>query len=1138
MKKAFPYSSFLQTISLCILFLIISSSIYAQKIYWIDYSYTTPKIIRVHPDGSNYRSMSLTTKTSPQGMVLNSISGNLLWDELIDSYSSINKSPISLQGTIDSAAYGLSFCRGMTIDQTNGKLYWVSSEANNNKIYASDLDGSNQRIVKSFGSGAFNLRDIVINPSAQMLYVTDYGQGKIIKVVVSDGTTTDLITGLSGLGPTGIALDIQHSKLYWTEINSGKIRRSDLTGALIEDIFTGRDRPQSITINTTYNAVYWTEAGNISHKVYTANLNSSGNIDNSSSKAITISGVSITNPGTIITGSNQPPVMANFTVTGSEDASQITINASQMTYTDADGDILQKIKIISLPSGGTLKYNGSNVTAGQIISYSGLGNFTFIPDANAFGNFTFQYEGTDGSDYSSLATVTITVSPVADTPTISSAETNEDIQTTSGLVISRNPADGAEVTHFKINNITNGRLFLNDGITEIVNGTFITFAQGNAGLKFTPASNFSGTANFTVNASTSASDAGLGGNQVTATITVNSVNDQPTLDAFTYPVIAYDGINDQTILLSGITAGGNESQALTITATSDNTELIANPAVNYTSPNSAATLSISPSSGKTGTAVITIRVTDNGTPAQSIERTCQVIVKKVPGNALVFNGTDQYAEVPFSAALNTSSFTIEFWAKINGGAGTNRSALSSQGNLTGAGFSASDINQWNFNLGNGSSFESLAGGNAEIGKWAHVAGTFNGSEMKLYVNGDLKGTKSFTGYQMNTSLPLRLGASNKASGEAEMFFNGAIDEVRIWNTALTQTDIQNNMHNVISPSATGLAAYYRFEHSGGNQLSDLAGSRNATLINTNESNWIDSYAMLSPLATGITEVAGNSFTLNWTAPTKGLTPTEYLLDVDDNSDFSSPVAGFNNLNVGNVTSYRIDGLPSGSIYYCRVSAFRDATIGQSIYSNAVSLDSPLPVELISFNNEVKRNNVELKWKTATETNNHGFEIERRINDKTITNSEWIKVGFVNGSGNSNSPKDYQFTDKNIKPGKYAYRLKQLDNDGKYTYLSELQTEVKYEIDNYSLMQNYPNPFNPSTTISYTLLSDSKVKLSVYNMLGQEVAILSQGIQQSGYYEAPWNAGELASGIYIYVLETSSLDGKGNFKAVQKMLLLK
>ncbi len=89
-------------------------------------------------------------------------------------------------------------------------------------------------------------------------------------------------------------------------------------------------------------------------------------------------------------------------------------------------------------------------------------------------------------------TARLTVNPVADTPSVTDATTDEDTQTTSGLVISRNAADGAEVTHFKITGITNGTLYQNDGTTPITEGSFITFAEGNAGLKFTPTANFNG----------------------------------------------------------------------------------------------------------------------------------------------------------------------------------------------------------------------------------------------------------------------------------------------------------------------------------------------------------------------------------------------------------------------------------------------------------------------------------------------------------------------------------------------------------------------------------------------------------------------------------------------------------------------
>jgi endoglucanase len=83
-----------------------------------------------------------------------------------------------------------------------------------------------------------------------------------------------------------------------------------------------------------------------------------------------------------------------------------------------------------------------------------------------------------------------------------------------------------------------------------------------------------------------------------------------------------------------------------------------------------------------------------------------------------------------------------------------------------------------------------------------------------------------------------------------------------------------------------------------------------------------------------------------------------------------------------------------------------------------------------------------------------------------------------------------------------------------------------------LFQNYPNPFNPSTTITYHLPMTGEVELSVYNLLGQKVAILVSGKMQAGYYQVEWNAEGFASGIYIYRIEANT------FISQKKMLLLK
>ncbi len=149
-----------------------------------------------------------------------------------------------------------------------------------------------------------------------------------------------------------------------------------------------------------------------------------------------------------------------------------------------------------------------------------------------FDNVQIQYTSAGGgtSAFSTATdTASIAVNAVADTPAVSNTTTNEDTQSAGGLVISRHAADGAEVTHFKVTSTANGTLYQSDGTTPITNGSFITVAEGNAGLKFTPVADFNGSASFTVQASTSNNDAGLGGSAVNAVVTVAAVNDAPVL---------------------------------------------------------------------------------------------------------------------------------------------------------------------------------------------------------------------------------------------------------------------------------------------------------------------------------------------------------------------------------------------------------------------------------------------------------------------------------------------------------------------------------------------------------------------------------------------------------------------------------
>ena len=149
---------------------------------------------------------------------------------------------------------------------------------------------------------------------------------------------------------------------------------------------------------------------------------------------------------------------------------------------------------------------------------------------------------------------------------------------------------------------------------------------------------------------------------------------------------------------------------------------------------------------------------------------------------------------------------------------------------------------------------------------------------------------------------------------------------------------------------------------------------------------------------------------------------------------------------------------------------------------------------------------------------------------------WDKIGFVNGNGNSNSPKNYSFDDNNVTAGKYSYRLKQIDNDGQFEYSKTIEVDLGAP-KKFELSQNYPNPFNPTTTIKFNLPEAGNVKLTLFNILGQEIKTLVNEFKESGVHTINFDASELNSGIYIYKLEAGSSQGQA-FTQTRKMNLIK
>jgi hypothetical protein len=190
----------------------------------------------------------------------------------------------------------------------------------------------------------------------------------------------------------------------------------------------------------------------------------------------------------------------------------------------------------------------------------------------------------------------------------------------------------------------------------------------------------------------------------------------------------------------------------------------------------------------------------------------------------------------------------------------------------------------------------------------------------------------------------------------------------------------------------------------------------------------------------------------------------------------------------------------------------------------------IPVELTSFTATANGSDVTLNWRTATEVNNYGFQIERN------SGAGFVEVGFVPGAGTIAEPQLYSFTDAGLNAGEYSYRLKQIDYDGSFEYSSTISVDVTTPSQFY-LEQNYPNPFNPATTIGFSLAVDSKVILKIYNALGQEVSTVVNENISEGFHEKFFDASSLNSGVYFYKIEATGVDGQ-SFTQVRKMILTK
>lgn len=235
---------------------------------------------------------------------------------------------------------------------------------------------------------------------------------------------------------------------------------------------------------------------------------------------------------------------------------------------------------------------------------------------------------------------------------------------------------------------------------------------------------------------------------------------------------------------------------------------------------------------------------------------------------------------------------------------------------------------------------------------------------------------------------------------------------------------------------------------------------------------------------------------------------------------------YNGSSAALVFTFQSDNFDPGYYSYDMIVETNDPSVPADTVRVSMIIYGMVPVELSSFAAETDRDNVLLSWKTATESNNRGFEIQRQT-----AKIQWETISFIDGAGTSTEPVSYSFSDTNLKPGTYFYRLRQLDFDNTESLSETIEVSVGLP-GQYELLQNYPNPFNPSTVIEFALPEDIEVNLNVYNALGEKTAVLQNGLLGAGYHKYTFNGADFPSGIYIYQLNA------GSFSQSRKMLLIK
>ncbi len=597
-----------------------------------------------------------------------------------------------------------------------------------------------------------------------------------------------------------------------------------------------------------------------------------------------------------------------------------------------------------------------------------------------------------------------------------------------------------------------------------------------------------------------------------------------------------------------------------------------------------------------GTIYVPVFQTSN--PATGCQQTAVSISSPIAGKAIYFSGGgnsfceglgDVYSGAQgFNFFTTNAVFTIETWLQIS------NPTADSMSTIMGSTISSSEIGAY-FGFDNRSSaghaqqlFLGLYNGTGtpELQSysatnvitdtaWHHVAVSVNGTNATFYVDGvaysgsGTVGTLSVDssidgGYSLAGVAPQGVFAADDAT---QYPLRGTMDELRIWTTARTQTEIRNNLNLIMLGNETGLYSYYQFNYASGDLFFDPISQEDGVSYNASYITSPIPVALGTSNTQTVTVGGTYSFTgtnLQMTFPATGTYPNGDLvvsllnaIPVDlPPSNSTSPVywvvrsygtnatfsalTGFSVQGVGTISASDAANSSNTLILYKRASnATGDTWLSYggassaNVASSSVSYgatnnitsfsqviigslgSSPLPVQLVSLSVETNSNNATLLWQTASEINNKGFEVEIQTQNDTAFTS----IGFVNGNGTTTTLTDYSYTTGSLSAGMYYFRLKQVDVSGNYSYSQIVAAVINGE--EASVSDPFPNPLSDKTNLALYLPQPEQVRISLDDFTGNELKVIEDGII-TGSKVIEIDASKLPSSIYFIKIMSNSL----------------